>query len=156
MKITDWKSIGELIGIAAVVASLIFVGLELRQTQSALMASTYQARAFDAITSTRELADSEYIGPILARIDLDDKNSLAELSSEEMYRARQWFVNRMIDYDNEYYQYQKGFLDEGYFEDRFKSTVKVWARRWRSVGIGEIRPEFSQFVDDLLAADSTE
>ena len=31
MKNTDWKSIAELIGIAAIVASLVFVGVQLRQ-----------------------------------------------------------------------------------------------------------------------------
>ena len=33
MKSNDWRSVAELIGIAAVVASLIFVGLQLRQEQ---------------------------------------------------------------------------------------------------------------------------
>jgi len=33
MKPTSWKDIAELLGIAAIVASLIFVGLELRQSQ---------------------------------------------------------------------------------------------------------------------------
>ena len=33
MKNTDWKSIAELIGIAAIVASLIFVGMQMRQEQ---------------------------------------------------------------------------------------------------------------------------
>ena len=30
---TDWKSIAEFVGIVAIVASLIFVGLQLRQEQ---------------------------------------------------------------------------------------------------------------------------
>jgi hypothetical protein len=33
MKKTDWKETAELVGIAAIVASLLFVGLELRQSQ---------------------------------------------------------------------------------------------------------------------------
>ena len=83
MKKTDLKGIAELVGIAAIVASLVFVGLEIRQTQSALMASTYQARAFDAMTAQRGLADSEYIGPIFAKIDIDNHQSLQELNDEE-------------------------------------------------------------------------
>ena len=143
-------------GIAAIVASLIFVGLELRQTQSALMASTYQARAFDAMNATRELSDSEYVGPIFAKIDLDDEQSMADLTSEERWRVRQWVVNRMIDFDNEYFQYQSGYLDEGYFKYRFTPSVTTWAKRWRTMGIRENRPEFKKLVDELLAEDSPE
>ena len=41
MKKTDWKDIAELIGIAAIVASLVFVGVQLRQEQ--LIARTEMA-----------------------------------------------------------------------------------------------------------------
>ena len=39
MKKTDWKGTAELIGIAAIVASLVFVGLELRQNTAAVHAA---------------------------------------------------------------------------------------------------------------------
>ena len=90
MSAISWKEAAELTGIAAIVASLVFVGLELRQTQAALIASTYQARAFDAMNAVRGLADSEYIGPLLAKIDIDDEQSLDDLSSEEIWRVRQF------------------------------------------------------------------
>ena len=38
----SWKDIAELIGIAAIVASLIFVGLQMRQAQQIAIAETYQ------------------------------------------------------------------------------------------------------------------
>ncbi len=41
MKNTDWKATAELIGIAAVVASLIFVGLQLRQEQDIAIAQIF-------------------------------------------------------------------------------------------------------------------
>ena len=45
MATTSGKDIVELVGIFALVATLIAVVVELRQTQSALLAATYQARA---------------------------------------------------------------------------------------------------------------
>ena len=39
MKNTDWKGIAELIGIAAIVASLVFVGLELKQSRDVAVAT---------------------------------------------------------------------------------------------------------------------
>jgi hypothetical protein len=44
-KLNDWL---EIVGIFAVVASLIFVGLELRQTHLIAMAQAYQERAIAA------------------------------------------------------------------------------------------------------------
>ena len=44
MKSLDWKTYAELIGVAAIVPSLIFVGLELRQSQRIALAAQYQAR----------------------------------------------------------------------------------------------------------------
>jgi len=40
----SWRATAEMIGIAAIVASLIFVGLELRQSQQIALASQYQER----------------------------------------------------------------------------------------------------------------
>jgi len=156
MRSIHWKDIAELIGITAIVASLLFVGLELRQTQVALVASTYQARAFDAISNTRGLADSEYIGPILSKIDLDNEQSLEHLNSEEFWRLQRYVTSRMIDFDNEYFQYQSGYLDEGYFEGQFKPALKRWAKRWRQLGMTEPRPEFREFVEELLVENASE
>jgi hypothetical protein len=156
MKKTDWKGFAELVGIAAIVASLMFVGLEIRQTQTALMASTYQARAFDAMTAQRGLADSEYIGPILAKIEIDDYQSLEGLNNEELWRLQRFFLSRMIDFDNEYFQYQSGFLDEKYFEGQLKPGLIRNAKRWRSLGLSEFRPEFRKLVDDLLAEETVD
>ena len=41
MNKTDWKGTAELIGIAAIVASLIFVGMQLRQEQAIAIVDTY-------------------------------------------------------------------------------------------------------------------
>ena len=52
MKDKNWKGIGELIGIAAIVGSLIFVGLQVRQDQQIAIAATFST----AIEATSNLA----------------------------------------------------------------------------------------------------
>ena len=151
MKTTNWKYVAETVGIAAILVSLIIIVMELRQTQSALIASTYQSRALDAIRVEGAKADSEVLGPLLAQVDLDDPESLATLNELERFRLRSYFVSRLIDLDNEYYQYQKGFLDDEYFEFWFTDQLKRNARARRSFGLTERRPSFKQFVDELLA-----
>jgi len=45
LKTTSWKDLAELVGIAAIVASLIFVGLELQQSRAVALAEVHQSRA---------------------------------------------------------------------------------------------------------------
>ncbi len=150
MTASKWKDIVELIGIAAIVASLVAVVIELRQTQAALAAATYQARAFDAIESARQQYSGDYIVPILTRVDLFDPVSLDTLNDEEKSRLRAFFIAQMIDFDNEYYQYQQGFLDEEYYEYWFKGRLPGVAQSWRNLGVREMRPSFRAFVDEQL------
>ncbi len=71
MKTRDWKDGAELIGIAAIVASLIFVGMQLRQDQNI------------AITETRS-AITESSGTIATLIQADRETWKRGLDGEEL------------------------------------------------------------------------
>ena len=145
-----WKDVAELLGFAAIVASMAAVAYELRQTKDALIASTYQARAFDAIAESNFVSDSEYLLPILVATDNgSDIDGFANLNEMDRLRLVNFFRSRMIDWDNEYYQYQHGYLDEDFFETTTKAKIKQWAPRWRALGLREARSEFSKLVDEL-------
>lgn len=147
----NWKETVELIGILAIVASLIALVLELQQTQSALLASTYQARAFDAIAEERAVADSEFLLPILvASAYGEDKEAVAKLGDADRARLLHYLRSRMIDWDNEHYQYENGFLDADFFEVTTSSSIKIWAPRWRAIGLTEGRHNFKVYVDRVL------
>ena len=146
-----WRFIAEMVGITAVVASLIAVAIELRQTQSAIVANTYQARAYEAIDRNFQLAESQVIGPIIVKVQADP-SMIDALTDDERWRLRAVVRGMRIDADNEYYQYQQGFLDEEYFESALKPRIARQARFWRSLGIEERRPSFKKFVDEQLAA----
>lgn len=146
-----WRFIAEMIGIAAIVVSLAAVVVELRQTQSALVAATYQARAFQAIEQNIALQDSEYTLPLLARVDLNDLEPLKSLSPLDNSRLRVFFTSVRIDADNEYYQYENGYLDEAYYQHTLRPTIKINAPIWRALDISEPRPSFKQLVDEVLA-----
>jgi hypothetical protein len=45
MRKPEWRELVELVGIAAIVASLLFVGLQLKQSQEIAIADQYQERA---------------------------------------------------------------------------------------------------------------
>lgn len=95
MKSTNWKDVAELVGIAAIVASLIFVGLQMRQAQDIADSERYQLDLSNLIainnainenadiwvrgTSGEELGEAEAV--IFANLVLDI-NDRAVLSSE--------------------------------------------------------------------------
>ena len=150
-----WRFIAEMVGITAVVASLIAVAIELRQTQSAIVANTYQARAYDAIDKNWRIAESPVLGSILANVSADP-STIDSLTDDELRRVRALVRGMRLDADNEYYQYRQGFLDEEYFESALKPRIARQARLWRSFGIEERRPSFKQFVDEQLANADTQ
>jgi len=155
MKKTNWKDIAELNGILAIVVSLVSVAFQLRQTQLALVAATYQARAFDAIAEGQYIADSKYLLPILVKTDHSENfDEVANLSEEDRVRLFHFLRTRMLDWDNEHYQYQSGFLDADFFEVTTKAQIRIWAPRWRAIGLTEGRQDFKDFVDSAIEEQS--
>ena len=60
MKSTNWKDVAELIGIAAIVASLVFVGLQMRQDH-VFARSDLGAGSFESLASLRqEMTGAEF------------------------------------------------------------------------------------------------
>ncbi len=151
MNTDRWRFYAEMIGIFAVVASLLALVVELRQTQQVVVASTYQARALDAMAGNALLMESEVITLILARVDMSDPKTIEALDDIERRRLRSFFRIMRLDADNEYYQYQQGYLDEEYFEYNLKPRIKRTAPHWRALGIAERRPSFHAFVESVLA-----
>ena len=81
MKSTDWKDIAELIGIAAIVGSLVFVGVELRQSQRIALAEQEGA----------QIADFQAVSELIASNSslIHKLNDEEPLSSEEQIAAEQ-------------------------------------------------------------------
>ncbi len=59
MRANKWRDIAELIGIAAIVAPLIFVHLEMRQSREIALAEIYQARTATIIEWHDDMAGNE-------------------------------------------------------------------------------------------------
>ena len=149
-KMKDWF---ELIALVAVIGSLIAVVVELRQTQTAMRAQAYQARAFDGIEWNMELAKNEAIRSMQKRLDSADFDP-ATLTQSELALAKRLITIVRIDLDNEHFQYQSGLLDPGFYYGETVNWIKHAAPIWRALGELSPRPEFRAEVDRILADDS--
>ncbi len=131
MNKTNWKDIAELIGIAAIVASLIFVGLELRQAYQIAITAEYQERVSAVIDIYNTQIESEIalsvVGQPLYEIvrsaDFPDKyRHLYEAYNVEQlgYLSTNSLIS-LTNFDNLYFQYQSGFLsDESWQAFRYR------------------------------------
>jgi len=133
MKFDRWKEIAELIGIVSIVASLIFVGIQLRQGQQSLESEV----VFGEMVVFQEL---------LSRIDqnasLADALALARdepdsLTAGQRIQAKAWleeWLAQVATYSN---LYRKGLFSEGELARRIGN--ECWVYKDFRVLLDEIR-----------------
>ena len=158
MTIQDLGAVGELVGGAAVIATLIYLAVQVRQNTQSIenarllaLAQTYQMRSDALQAMLVQASDSEYIGPIIIKLTQrgypEDIGALETLTREEWGRFRQWHIAQITHWDNMFYQYQQGFLDEEYYEDVLKPRVARLAPVWKALRVTAGRRSFG----DVLA-----
>jgi len=123
LKPIDWRASAELVGLAAIVVSLVFVGLELRQSQKIALAAQYQARTDSGREYFYQSLASDYRVDDLAAdiaswewpagfLSADETQWLDEHTSSVAAQAAYWAVINLYGFDNYYFQYQSGLLSE--------------------------------------------
>jgi len=164
MTIIELGALGELVGAVAVVATLVYLAAQIRhntrvmeENERLALAQTYQMRADSLQTMLVQAADSTHIAPIITKlIDAgypEDVDSLDALDDTERGRFRQWHIAQLTHWDNMYFQYEQGFLDEEYYAHSIRARVVRLAPIWRALGITGMRDSFAQEIERLAAAD---
>ncbi|NIV18322.1 MAG: hypothetical protein GWN47_07875 [Woeseiaceae bacterium] len=138
----------DLIGATGVIASLIFVGLEVRQNTTAVRGATYQSIADASLQQVQWWADNEKLLQYEVRIDegaLPDDFTL-----EENLVIRANFVMTIRRIENIYVQVREGLVEEEavlrfrpsneYFESPY--FREFWAN-WRL----ETEPAFRDYFE---------
>jgi hypothetical protein len=143
MRFARWKDIAELVGLAAIVGSLVFVGLQMKQNQAIALAEQYQARAQATMELQLAHLEAGYVIPPL-RAGLKDGVDAAGINTSL------WL---WIHMDNHYYQYQHGFMAEDSWQAQLRNLRGIYATcsmrfvyEWRKAGL---RDSFVSLVDSL-------
>ena len=76
---------------------------------------------------------------------------LSHLTDEERGRFRQWQIAQETHWDNMFFQYQQGFIDEEYYRDSFRMRVGRLAPTWRALNVGGARQSFAEEIETILA-----
>ena len=147
--LTDWANVAEIIGAFAIVLSLIFVGVQIRENTRAAQNATFQQsvsqelgifQALSALDREALLRWNEYrLGPGL------DANQVQADPANMLFLAgvRLW--------ENMYLQYQSGALAEWAWASR-EPTIRAWLLGPRievMLDSGVLTAEFAAYVREV-------
>lgn len=159
-------AIGELAGAGAVVLTIIYLARQihlhtesLEESRKLALAQAYQMRSDSLQAMLVRAADSRHLAPIILKLTQngypEDVTALDALDIEERGRFRLWQIAQHTHWDNMYYQYQQGFLDEEYYRGDFCDRVRRLAPTWRALGLGPGRSSFFDEVQRLEGNDES-
>ncbi len=152
-KFSSWLRFGANVG---VVTGLFLLLVEMDQNNDLARAQIHQIRADSWGDFKLELADSEYLLTAWSKFQeaggLRNPDSLDTLNSMDRARVVQFLLHRYNDYDNLFYQYQQGYLDEEYYEYRIVPSIRVLAAAWKNIGVYNVaRPSFIDEIDRITS-----
>ena len=108
-KINEWLQV---VGMFGVIASLIFVGLQMKQTQQIALSGTYQARSDATVESLTSVINSPEFLSASAKIYANKSN---ELTMQEAVTWEYYLGAEMTMFENNHQQYEMGFFSSGSF-----------------------------------------
>ena len=130
------RTLVEVVGLLAIVASLVFVGIQMKQSQEIAISTQYQERANAAVemfTGNLQSDLSLRLSGDRLRLTMFGPESdaiLRDWAQERKPQELAWQFNNFLMlfsiYDNNHFQYSAGFLDEDSwlsFQARMKNVL---------------------------------
>jgi hypothetical protein len=105
-KWNDWLTLLANFGVVIGLGMLIF---ELKHSSDLAEVGAYQTRMTEISETSKNFALSEDMADIYERLRSD---GLAALEPAEVRRVQAWELGKMIRMQAQFYQFQRGFLDE--------------------------------------------
>ena len=122
-KLNDWLQI---LGMIGVIASLIFVGLELRQSREIAISQAYQLRAESEVAMIMEASSISAFQTGRPKLDA---GLIEELTEEEQVALDYHYGALFTLWENDYFQYQQGYLsDEHWAKTEWNLTCTLGSR----------------------------
>ena len=142
MTLDDLGNLGEVIGGAAVVVSLVYVALQVRQNTKQIhqsIAASKVASYQSCVTAMTGFAASITHELGVSRIYRRGLLDYESLGGDERQQFSMQLVILLYHYQSFYYQHRSGFVDSDLWEGHFRELVRLfglpgvqaWWPRWR-------------------------
>lgn len=106
LSLTDWSQIAEIIGAVAIIASLVFVGMQVRQNTSAIQSSAAQS-VHENFTAFYLAAQNE---PTLLAVSTKGMRDYSSLTTTEKAQFIAMFMTFCSHTQNAFYKWREGSL----------------------------------------------
>ncbi|MEQ8330447.1 MAG: hypothetical protein RH859_08310 [Longimicrobiales bacterium] len=105
------RDVGEAVALLGVVASLVFVGLELRQARIAAQAAAYQELGVAIAENWMDRASDRALNDLVLIAAEGDSAAWAELDASDVYVLRSYALANIRLYETAYLQVEQKLLD---------------------------------------------
>ena len=150
----DWNAIGaigEVVGATGVIATLIYLSVQIRQNTKAV-----RGAALDAITERKQFElkwSSEIAGAFRKSIETPET-----LTDEESWQLTEWMTAAFVARQNEYFQFKNGLIDAETWSASEKIIRMCLSSAWSKAWWQEFAPSafsepFIDLVDTIVAKD---
>ena len=107
-KVNDWLQI---VGMAGIIGSLIFVGLQLKQSQDIAVSNQYQARLDSVLAAKGNMLQSDAFIAVMRKVERGESLGSVDFSILDLA------VSQMFDnWESNHFQYVNGYVDEEHWQ----------------------------------------
>ena len=145
-KISDWLQI---IGMFGLIASLIFVGMQIKQDHEIALSAVYQARNDISVQSSMDAINS------LAFLNASAKfyaNRSDDLTMQEAVAFEYYIGATMTNFENNHQQFLMGYLSEEHWQRNIRELECIldlpMARQ--VVSVWDFRSSFEKLVAEII------
>ena len=151
MPLSELADLADILAGVGVIASLIYVGYQIRETRTAVRAATAQARTDLGV----QLILSRYTSDI-SELLVKSATNEESVTDSERFKLNSFFSAHVRHCQNLFYQKQKGLLDD-YFGLGVARVTAYWVRNypWAAEEWAQVQkivpPEFANFINAELS-----
>ena len=158
----NWDAIGaiaELLGAIGVIASLVYLATQIRQSREQMSHNTQALRAGTYQQLRHEIYEALHGYMKVPGFSETVRSGMADfqqLDDAEAFQFNLWIAGLMGSYENAYYQYRVGLLDEERWQTQRSAVAAFLALpgvvQWWRAGTGRpaVSPEFVALVSEIL------
>ena len=147
MPTRSWKDYAELVGLFALVVSIVLLTFEIQQTRLAIKGEAFLARAAIGAESDIDIAASDYLPAIEVKYVAEELESLTPEERERFVLVANAAKTR---HDAYFYQYELGLLEEDFYQYFLLPGISYYKKRWIELGMvreGDTRPSVKAVID---------
>ncbi len=150
MKLSEWASVAEITSAFAVVASLVYVGVQVTQNTIAVRQSTHQAM----IDYNREQSALIMTDATLREVVMRGEEDVASLTPDEHRQFYEFTTHMLTTWETSFINYENGLVEEqmwlawdGYFR-LLSSGKEGYTTFWKDTR-PQWHPRFMAHIDAL-------